>query len=37
MSYDNMKGAPLLAAFIVLVAVVLLGSLNFSFSGSIQF
>jgi hypothetical protein len=37
MSLENAKGAPLVAAIIVMVAVVLLGGFAFAFQGSIQF
>jgi hypothetical protein len=37
MNMQNATGAPLAAAVIVLVAVVILGGISFGFSGNIQF
>jgi hypothetical protein len=37
MSLDNARGAPLVAAIIVMVAVIVLGGFAFAFQGSIQF
>lgn len=37
MDIGNAQGAPLMAAFLVLIAVVVLGGIAFTFSGSIQF
>lgn len=37
MSTDNLQGAPLMAAVIVLVAVLILGGISFAFQGNIQF
>lgn len=34
---DNARGAPLFAAILVLLAVVVLGAVSFAFQGSIQF
>lgn len=37
MDWSNVDGTPMAAAFIVLIAVALLGGLTFAFSGSIHF
>lgn len=37
MDFSNSQGAPLMAAVIVLVAIVVLGSLSFAFQGHVQF
>lgn len=35
--FDGMQGAPLMAAVLVLVAVIILGSVSFAFQGQVQF
>ena len=35
--FDGMQGAPLMAAVLVLVAVIVLGSISFGFQGQVQF
>lgn len=35
--FEGMQGAPLVAALLVLVAVIVLGSVSFAFQGQIQF
>jgi hypothetical protein len=37
MNFEAAKGPPMVAAFIVLLAIVLLGSISFAFQGSVQF
>lgn len=37
MDFEQAKGTPLVAAIIVLLAVVVLGAISFSFQGSVQF
>lgn len=37
MDIKNAQGAPLVAAIIVLLAVVVLGAVSFAFQGSVQF
>lgn len=35
--FESASGAPLMAAFIVLIAVIVLGGVSFAFQGSVQF
>lgn len=35
--FDGMQGAPLMAAVLVLIAVIVLGSISFGFQGQVQF
>lgn len=35
--FNNAQGAPMMAALIVLIAVVILGGISFAFQGSVQF
>lgn len=37
MNFEKAQGAPMIAAIIVLIAVVILGGISFAFQGSIQF
>jgi hypothetical protein len=34
---ENAKGAPLMAAVIIMIAIIALGGMSFAFQGSIQF
>lgn len=37
MNFENAAGAPVVCAFIVLLAIAVLGGISFAFQGSIQF